>query len=78
MKRKINNSEKYIKEKSTTKGTPNVMLSNQQKKTYDRHKKELPYYKNYVMRLESYLGVLKSMKSGQGLYTQKKRNAYNI
>ena len=45
VKRKIQNSEKYIKEKSTQKGTPKVMLSKQQKKTYDQHKKELPYYK---------------------------------
>ena len=34
--------------------------------------------KNYLQRLKNYSGILESMKSGKGIYTQKKRNAYKI
>ena len=78
VKDKIKRSEKYIKDNSTTKGEPYKKLSLNQKKTYQKHKKELPYYNNYLERLKHYSGILESMKSGEGIYTQKKRNAYKI
>ena len=44
--------------------------------TYQRHKQELPYLKDYLMRLNHIKAAPTYM--GEGIYTQKKRNAYKI
>ena len=44
--------------------------------TYQRHKIELPYLKDYLVRLNHIKAAPKYM--GEGIYTQKKRNAYKI
>ena len=80
---KIKQSEKYIEEHSTKKGEPYKKLKKIQFTTYQRHKAELPYFKDYLVRLNhikaapTYMGE-DPESLGEGIYTQKKRNAYKI
>ena len=73
---KIKRNEDYIKENSTKKGEPYKNLKKIQLSTYQRHKMELPYLKDYLVRLNHIKAAPKYM--GEGIYTQKKRNAYKI
>ena len=73
---KIKQNEDYIKEHSTKKGEPYKKLKKIQLSTYQRHKTELPYLKDYLVRLNHIKAAPKYM--GEGIYTQKKRNAYKI
>ena len=73
---KYNYSKKYIDENSTTKGEPYKKLKKQQLNTYQRHKKSLEYLEDYFQRLQNIEDSKKYV--GEGIYTQKKRNAYKI
>ena len=73
---KIKRNEDYVKEHSTKKGEPYKNLKKIQLTTYQRHKMELPYLKDYLVRLNHIKAAPKYM--GEGIYTQKKRNAYKI
>ena len=73
---KIKQSEKYIEEHSTKKGEPYKKLKKIQFTTYQRHKAELPYFKDYLVRLNHIKAAPTYM--GEGIYTQPKRNAYKI
>ena len=73
---KIKRNEDYNKEHSTKKGEPYKKLKKIQLSTYQRHKMELPYLKDYLVRLNHIKAAPKYM--GEGIYTQKKRNAYKI
>ena len=73
---KIKRNEDYVKEHSTKKGEPYKNLKKIQLSTYQRHKMELPYLKDYLVRLNHIKAAPKYM--GEGIYTQKKRNAYKI
>ena len=80
---KIKQNEKYIEEHSTKKGEPYKKLKKIQLTTYHRHNVELPYFKDYLVRLNhikaapTYMGE-DPESLGEGIYTQKKRNAYKI
>ena len=76
VKSKIKRNEEYIESHSTKKGQPLKNLKKIQLTTYKRHKVELPYLKDYLVRLGHIQAVPKYM--GKGIYTQKKRNAYKI
>ena len=73
---KIKRNEDYVKEHSTKKGEPYKNLKKIQISTYQRHKMESPYLKDYLVRLNHIKAAPKYM--GEGIYTQKKRNAYKI
>ena len=73
---KIKRTEDYIKKHSTKEGKMRVKLKSIQKTTYARNENELPFYKDYLKRLEHIKAAPKYMK-GTG-YTQPKRNAYKI
>ena len=73
---KIKRNKDYIKEHSTKKGEPYKKLKKIQLSTYKRHKMELPYLEDYLVRLNQINAAPKYM--GEGIYTQKKRNAYRI
>ena len=73
---KIIRNKDYIKEHSTKKGEPYKNLKKIQISTYQRHKMELPYLEDYLLRLNHIKAAPKYM--GEGIYTQKKRNAYKI
>ena len=73
---KIIRNKDYIKEHSTKKGEPYKNLKKIQISTYQRHKRELPYLEDYLVRLNHIKAAPKYM--GEGIYTQKKRNAYKI
>ena len=73
---KYNYSQKYITENSTKQGKPLKKLKPSQLHIYNRHKKSLEYFEDYFKRLEN---IEDSKKyAGEGIYTQKKRNAYKI
>ena len=76
VKDKIKRQENYIKEHSTKKGNPLKKLKKIELTTYNRHKMEIPYLKDYLVRLNHIKAAPKYM--GEGIYTQKKRNAYKI
>ena len=73
---KIKRNEDYIESHSTKKGQPLKKLKKIQFSTYQRHKVETPYLKDYFVRLSHIKEAPKYM--GEGIYTQKKRNAYKI
>ena len=73
---KIKRSEDYIKSHSTKKGKPLKNLKKIEKTTYERNKRELPYFKDYLKRLEL-IKISPKYMEGTG-YTQQKRNAYKI
>ena len=73
---KIKRNKDYIKEHSTKKGEPYKKLKKIQLSTYQRHKMELPYLEDYLVRLNHINAAPKYI--GEGIYTQKKRNAYKI
>ena len=73
---KIKRSEDYIKSHSTKKGEPLKNLKTIEKTTYTRNKNELPYFKDYLKRLE-HIKISPKYIEGTG-YTQPKRNAYKI
>ena len=73
---KIIRNKDYIKEHSTKKGEPYKNLKKIQISTYQRHKMELPYLEDYLLILNHIKAAPKYM--GEGIYTQKKRNAYKI
>ena len=74
---KIKRNKEYIKSHSTKKGQPRKDLKQIQKTTYQRNKTELPYLEDYLVRLNHINSAPKNM-TGEGIYTQKKRNAYKI
>ena len=53
-------------------------LSKTKKTAYDRNKTELPYYKDYLIRLEHIKAAPKYMGEGIRRHKQPKRNAYKI
>ena len=57
-------SENYIKERSTKKGEPLKSLSKIQKTTYQRNKTEIPYFEDYLTRLEHIKAAPKYMGEG--------------
>lgn len=67
-------SEDYIKANSTKKGQPLKKLTNMKKTSYNRNKTELPYYKDYLTRLEHIKAAPKYMGEGIRRYKQPKRN----
>ena len=73
---KIKRNEDYIKSHSTKKGEPLKKLKKIQLSTYQRHKMETPYLKDYFVRLNHIKEAPKYI--GEGIYAQKKRNAYKI
>ena len=73
---RISRAEDYINKHSTKQGKPFVKLKTIQKTTYLRNKKELEYYRDYLTRLKHIKSV--PMYIGEGIYTQKKRNAYKV
>ena len=73
---KIKRQKDYIQSHSTKKGQPYKKLTKIQLTTYNRHKAELPYLEDYLIRLNHIKAAPKYM--GEGIYTQKKRNAYKI
>ena len=73
---KIKRNEDYIESHSTKKGQPLKKLKKIQLSTYQLHKVETPYLKDYLKRLNHVKAAPKYM--GEGIYTQKKRNAYKI
>ena len=73
---KIKRNKDYIKEHSTKKGEPYKSLKKIQLSTYQRHKMELPYLEDYLVRLNHIKAAPKYM--GEGIHIQKKRNAYKI
>ena len=73
---RIKCSEDYIKSRSTKKGEPFKNLKPIEKTTYARNKNELPYFKDYLKRLE-HIQISPKYIEGTG-YTQPKRNAYKI
>ena len=73
---KIKRNQDYIKEYSTKKGEPYKKLKKIQLSTYQRHKMELPYLEDYLVRLNHIKAAPKYM--GEGIHTRKKRNAYKI
>lgn len=76
VKNKIKRSEGYIHDKSTKQGKPLKDLSKISMTAYKRNTQELPYYKDYLDRLEH---IKKSDKfKGEGIYNQPKRNAYKL
>ena len=73
---KYNYSLKYITENSTKKGEPLKKLKPSQLNIYQKHKKSLEYFDDYFKRLQNIEDSKKYV--GEGIYTQKKRNAYKI
>ena len=73
---KYNYSPKYITEKSTKKGKPLKQLKPSQLQIFKKHKKSLEYLEDYFQRLQNIEDSKKYV--GEGIYTQKKRNAYKI
>ena len=73
---KYNYSLKYINENSTKKGEPLKKLKPSQLNIYQKHKKSLEYFDDYFKRLQNIEDSKKYV--GEGIYTQKKRNAYKI
>ena len=73
---KIKRQKEYIVSHSTKKGQPLKKLKQMQLTTYQRHKVELPYLEDYLVRLNHIKEAPKY--TGEGIYTQKKRNAYKI
>ena len=73
---KIKRNKEYIISHSTKKGQPFKKLKEIEYTTYQRHKAELPYLEDYLVRLNHIKAAPKYM--GEGIYTQKKRNAYKI
>lgn len=78
VKEKIKRSEDYIKDHSTKKGEPLKKLSKKQKTSYERNEKELPYFKDYLSRLEHIKAAPKYIGDGIRRYKQPKGNAYKI
>ena len=76
VKNKIKRNKEYTELHSTKKGQPLKKLMKIQLSTYERHKVELPYLEDYLVRLNHIKAAPKYM--GEGIYTQKKRNAYKI
>ena len=76
MRKEIKQNTDYIKSHTTTKGQPYKSLGKRELTTLARKKTELPYLKNYLERL----GHVKAAPQYlcEGIYTQKKRNAYKI
>ena len=73
---KIKRSEDYIKDHTTKTGQPRAKLTNIKKTTLKKNQTELKYYKYYLMRLKD---IKKApVYLGEGIYTQKKRNAYKV
>ena len=73
---KIKRSEDYIKDHMTKTGLPRAKLTNIKKTTLKKNQTELKYYEDYLMRLKD---IKKApMYLGEGIYTQKKRNAYKV
>ena len=73
---KYNYSLKYITENSTKKGEPLKKLKPSQLNIYQKHEKSLKYFDDYFKRLQNIEDSKKYV--GEGIYTQKKRNAYKI
>ena len=73
---KIKRNKEYTELHSTKKGNPYKNLKKIQLSKYERHKVELPYLEDYLVRLNHIKAAPKYM--GEGIYTQKKRNAYKI
>ena len=73
---KYNYSLKYITENSTKKGEPLKKLKPSQLNIFKKHKKSLEYFDDYFKRLQNIEDSKKYV--GEGIYTQKKRNAYKI
>ena len=73
---KIKRNQDYIKEHSTKKGELYKKLKKIQLSTYQRHKMELLYLQDYLVRINHIKAAPKYM--GEGIHTQKKRNAYKI
>ena len=73
---KYNYSQKYITENSTKKGKPFKKLTPSQLHLYNKHKESLEYFNDYFKRLQNIEDSKKYV--GEGIYTQKKRNAYKI
>ena len=73
---KMKRAKDYIKSHSTKKGDPRKNLSKIEIKTYKRNETEIPYLEDYLVRLNHIKAAPKYM--GEGIYTQKKRNAYKI
>ena len=71
-----NYSLKYITENSTKKGEPYKKLKPLQLNIFQKHKTSLAYLDDYFKRLENIEDSKKYI--GEGIYTQKKRNAYKI
>ena len=74
--KKIKRQKEYMESHSTRKGQPFKKLNKIQLTTYQRHKVELPYLEDYLVRLNHIKEAPKY--TGEGIYTQKKRNAYKI
>ena len=73
---KYNYAEKYIADNSTKKGEPLKKLKPSQLQIFNKHKKSLEYLEDYFKRLQNIEDSKKYV--GEGIYTQKKRNAYKI
>ena len=73
---KYNYAEKYIADNSTKKGEPLKKLKPSQLNIFNKHKKSLEYLEDYFKRLQNIEDSKKYV--GEGIYTQKKRNAYKI
>ena len=78
VKGKIKRSEDYIKDRSTKKAEPRKDLSSIQTTTFKRNKTELPYFKDYLTRLEHIKAAPKYMGEGVRRYKQPKRNAHKL
>ena len=72
----IKRKKEYITNNSTKKGQPFAKLKKSQVTAYKRNKIELPYLEDYLGRLNHVNAAPKYI--GEGIYTQKKRNAYKI
>ena len=73
---KYNYAEKYIADNSTKKGEPLKKLKPSQLQIFNKHKISLEYLEDYFKRLQNIEDSKKYV--GEGIYTQKKRNAYKI
>ena len=76
MNDKIKRNKEYIESHSTKKGKPYKKLKKIELTTYKRHQMETPYLEDYLKRLTLIKEAPKY--KGEGIYTQKKRNAYKI
>ena len=73
---KIERSKDYIVRHATKEGKPRAKLSKIQKTTLTRNKIELEYFSDYLSRLKHIQVAPKYL--GEGIYTQRRRNAYKI